>query len=184
MSAVSGACGSSCGLAVTRCAGDRQTYGDPAPARTELATVRERVGERDPGLRGAAARLLGRRPACPASRPAAPLAPHTPARPRSFRNALLERISNERGVWSGWIGLQSIAGRACRVRWFACLAGAPQRLTLRPTRGLRSLREAAPGLRRDAGRLLGRRPACPASRPTPLLAPTTPAPHAHREARS
>ena len=36
MSAVSGACGSSSGLAVTRFADDRQTYGDPAPARRSL----------------------------------------------------------------------------------------------------------------------------------------------------
>src|SRR4029077_20459044 len=79
MSAASGMCGSSSGLAVERFACDGQTCGDPAPARTRSLPAEMLIGERDPGLRGAAARLLGRRPACPASRPAAPLAPHTPA---------------------------------------------------------------------------------------------------------
>ena len=79
MSAASGMCGSSSGLAVGRCACDGQTCGDPAPARTGSLPAEMLVGERDPGLRGDAVRLLGRRPACPASRPAAPFAPHTPA---------------------------------------------------------------------------------------------------------
>src|SRR5215218_2690096 len=77
MSAASEMCGSSSGLAVARFAYDCQTCGDPAPAR-HRAGYGVLVGEREPGLRGAAARLLERRPACPASRPAPPLAPHIP----------------------------------------------------------------------------------------------------------
>src|SRR5882762_3283373 len=79
-----------------------------------------------------------------------------------------------RGVWSGWIGLQSItrARSSGRSRdWWRC---APRQLTsVRP--GRRSLREAGPGRRRDAARLLkgfqpdlraGRRP-CSLKPPQP-----------------
>jgi hypothetical protein len=52
MSAVSGMCGSSSGPAVARFADDRQTYGDPAPARKTFAACPIVAGERDPGFAG------------------------------------------------------------------------------------------------------------------------------------
>ena len=55
-----------------------QTSGDPDPAH-DRSVVRSWLGERAPGLRRDAGWLLNRRPACPASQPTPPLAPHTPA---------------------------------------------------------------------------------------------------------
>src|SRR3954468_17730345 len=78
MSAVSGMRGSSSGLAVARFADDCQTCGDPQHARTHDWGQTPILQRARCGLRGAAARLLERRPACPASRSAPPLAPHTP----------------------------------------------------------------------------------------------------------
>jgi hypothetical protein len=63
-------------------------------------------------------------------------------------------FQNDRGVWSGWIGLQSITRAHRGVLRVLCVAWCAPVMDFRPTRGLRSLREAAPGLRRNTARLL------------------------------
>src|SRR5215213_3721802 len=50
----------------------------PAARSISVVVFGRRVGERAAGLRRGTARLLERRPACPARRRAALLAPHTP----------------------------------------------------------------------------------------------------------
>ena len=90
------------------------------------------------------------------------------------RAVLKSAFLNERGVWSGWIALQPDDRRSTvRNRQVRPSSG------LRSTRIARSLREAAPGRRRDtAGFRAGVPPALRAGR-RPVRAPSTPATHAH-----
>ena len=98
MPAVSGAPGSSSigcscalGLAVSLAcvsvAHYHPTSGDPEPARGDAQSsgTRARAGS---GASQGSRPALNRPPACPASQPAPPLAPDTPATTRSFRNQL------------------------------------------------------------------------------------------------
>ena len=88
---------------------------------------------------------------------------------------------NARGVWRAWIVLRS--GVCARSSRRPQPSGDPDPAHIRSV--IRSaLGERAPGLRRDAGRLSNRPPACPSSQPTPLLAPDTQPRRAHPEMSS
>ena len=86
--------------------------------------------------------------------------------------AVKSAFRNARGVWSAWIVLRSGGCARSSRRPQPSVDPDPAHDTSR-SRSARG--ERAPGLRRDAVRLLNRPPACPSSQPTPLLAPDTPA---------
>ena len=84
MSAASGMCASSFGLAAARCAYDRQTYGDPAPARTAWRVAPDAGRRAASGASRGCSPALGKASRLPCEPACTPTRCTHPSHPRSF----------------------------------------------------------------------------------------------------